>query len=101
MLGSPFERLLAPEVTTWSDFAPTGWVTVLPTTSSVVAASAHGLDPATADYAVSTDTGGTWSAWSVTGLSVTGAVSTTQTLAVTGLDFPRCAQREPDPLSHR
>ena len=85
----PFERLLAPEVTTWSDFAPADWVTALPVTSSVVVASAHGLDPVVAaDYAVSTDTGGTWSAWSVAGLSVTGAMSTTQTLAVIGLTFP-------------
>ena len=76
-------------MTTWSDFAPADWVTALPTTSSVVVTSAHGLDPVlAADYAVSTDTGGTWSAWSVAGLSVTGAMSTTQTLAVTGLTFP-------------
>jgi hypothetical protein len=86
--GYPFARLMGPEVTAWSDFAPAGWVTGLPLISSVAAASAHGLDPATAGYAISTDTGSTWSPWSVTGLSVTGAVSTTQTLAVTGLTLP-------------
>ena len=36
--GQPFGRPLAPGATTWSDFAPTGWVTALPATSSVVAA---------------------------------------------------------------
>ncbi len=86
--GHPLERLLTLKGMTWSDFAPAGWVTVIPTMSSVVASSTHGFDPATADYAISTDAGGTWSAWLVSGLSVTGAVSSTQTLAVTNLTFP-------------
>ena len=86
--GLPFARLLASDATTWSDFTPTAWVTVLPGTSSVVVVSAQGFDPATAGYAISTDSGGVWSAWSAAGLTITGAVSTTQTLAVTGLTFP-------------
>ena len=86
--GQSFEHLLAPKGIVWSDFAPAGWVTVLPISSSVVASSAHGVDPVTADYAFSTDAGSTWSAWLVSGLSITGAVSSTQTLAVTGLAFP-------------
>ena len=86
--GLPFVRQQAPVATAWSDFAPAGWVIALPMTSSVVAASATGLDPATAGFAVSTDTDGTWSAWSAAGLTVTGAVSTTQALAVTNLALP-------------
>ncbi len=86
--GLSLVRLQAPEASAWSDFAPAGWVTALPVTSSVVAVSASGLDPATANFAVSTDSGGTWSAWSAAGLTVTGAVSTTQTLAVSNLSFP-------------
>ncbi len=73
---------------TWSNFTPTSWITVLPATSSVTAEAANGLDPATAGYAVSTDTGATWTAWSAAGLTVTGAVSTTQVLTVNGLNLP-------------
>ncbi len=87
-VGLPLVRQQALEATAWSDFTPEGWVTVLPVTSSVVAASASGLDPATAGYAISTDSGGTWSAWSAAGLTVTGAMSTTQSLAVANLAFP-------------
>jgi hypothetical protein len=86
--GLPFARQQAPEATAWSSFVPAGWVTALPMMTSVVAESASGLDPATAGFAVSTDAGGTWSAWSAAGLTVTGAVSTTQTLAVANLSLP-------------
>lgn len=76
-----------PEAATWSDFTPAGWATALPLTSSVTAQAPGGLDPATAVYALSTDAGGTWSAWSQGGLSVSGAISTTQILTVSGLSF--------------
>lgn len=82
---------LAPEAVAWTDFAPSGWVTALPLTSSVTAQAPAGLDPATAAYATSTDAGGAWSAWTTAGLTVSGPVSTTQTLTVTGLSFPDSA----------
>ena len=85
------EHVLAPQAITWSDFTPTGWVTAMPATSSITASAPGGLLPATAAYATSTDTGHTWSAWSTTGLTVSGAVSTTQTITVTGLTLPDSA----------
>ncbi|PKO23437.1 MAG: hypothetical protein CVU38_04065 [Chloroflexi bacterium HGW-Chloroflexi-1] len=80
-----------PLAVTWTDFTPTGWATTMPTTSSVTAHAPGGLDPDTAAYAVSTDTGDTWSTWSTAGLTVNGAVSTTQTITVTGLTLPDSA----------
>ncbi|MCX6031067.1 MAG: hypothetical protein NT169_17440 [Chloroflexi bacterium] len=70
---------------TWSDFAPTTWVTALPVSAQVVAASPAGLTPATAAYAISTDGGNNWSPWTTAGLTVSGELSTTQTITVTGL----------------
>jgi len=91
-LRSPLlSRSQAPQAISWSGFSPAGWVTALPVASSVTAEAPGGLDPVTARYAVSTDGGVSWSAWTAAGLSVTGAVSTTQTLAVTGLTFPDSA----------
>ena len=86
--GLSIDRWLAPQAITWSGFTPAGWVVVRPTNSSVTAEAPGGLDPVTAAYAVSTDAGNTWSAWSVANLTVTGVLSTTQTLDVAGLSFP-------------
>lgn len=80
-----------PDAVVWGDFAPVGWVTVLPVASQVTAQSALGLEPETAAYALSTDTGDSWSAWSTAGLSVSGAMSTTQTIEVVALDLPDAA----------
>ena len=80
--------LLSPQAVTWSGFAPTGWVTVLPLSSSVNATAPGGFASGTAAYAVSTDAGTSWSAWSTANLTVSGAVSTTRQLSVTGLSFP-------------
>ena len=77
----------SPQAVAWSDFAPAGWVTALPTAAQVIAASPAGLLPATAAYAVSTDGGNSWSPWSTAGLTVGGELSTTQTLTVLGLTF--------------
>jgi hypothetical protein len=81
----------APQAVTWDGFTPTGWVTTLPATSTVIAHAPGGLETTTAAYAVSTDTGNTWSAWSTAGLTVGGAISTTQTITVTGLTLPDSA----------
>lgn len=81
----------APDGVTWSDFAPTDWVTAQPFVARVKAESANGLEPATAAYAVSTDAGASWTAWSTAGLSVTGVISTTQVLEVSGLTLPDSA----------
>ncbi len=83
----------APQNVTWSNFTPTGWALAVPLSSSVTAQAAAGLDPATAAYATSTDAGATWSAWSTSGLTVSGEDSTTLTLTVTGLYFPDAADR--------
>ncbi len=77
--------LTAPRAVTWSAFAPAAWVTTTPVTASVVADAPNGFVSATAAYAVSTDGGGAWSAWTTAGLTVGGAISATQTLTVTGL----------------
>ncbi len=83
----------APLITyeTWSDFRPQGWVLTVPLTSSVSVSDPAGLQPLTAAYRLSLNGGGTWSDWSTTGLTVTGAVSTTQFLTVTGLSLPDSA----------
>jgi len=81
--------LLSP--VTWSDFQPQGWITSLPITTSVTASDPAGLDPNTAEYQISTDGGASWSDWSTAGLSISGAVSTTQTITVTGLTLPDAA----------
>ncbi len=86
--GMPFSRWLAPQSVTWSGFQPAGWVTTLPMTSTVTAQAPGGLDPVTANYALSTDAGSSWSAWSAAGLTVTGTISTTQKLTVVALNFP-------------
>ncbi len=93
-LGRPIALLrawLLPDAVTWSGFGPAGWVTALPIESQITAEGGLGLDPATAAYASSTDTGASWSEWSTAGLSVSGAVSTTQTLQVVGLNLPDAA----------
>ncbi len=76
-----------PDAATWNGFSPTGWVTVRPFTSSVTAQAPAGLDPATAAYGISTDAGATWSGWTAAGLTVSGAISTTQTLTVADLNL--------------
>ncbi len=80
-----------PDTVTWTGFAPAGWVTALPAGSQVTAQSAAGLMPATAQYALSTNAGASWSAWTAAGLTAAGPVSTTQTLTVTGLNWPDAA----------
>lgn len=72
---------------TWSDFAPADWVTTQPFISQVTVESPDGLEPATAAYALSTDAGVSWTPWTTAGLSVTGVVSTTQVLQVSGLSL--------------
>ncbi len=82
---------VAPDGVAWSDFGPAGWVTVLPVDSQVTAEAGPGLDPETAAYAASTDAGASWSDWSTAGLTVSGALSSTQTLQVVGLNLPDAA----------
>lgn len=81
----------APNGVTWSDFVPNNWVTTQPFISQVVAESSDGLEPATAAYAISTDAGVSWTPWTTAGLSVTGAMTTTQVLQVSGLSLPDSA----------
>ncbi len=84
-------RISIPASVTWSDFAPTGWVTARPVSSQVTASAPNGLDSETAAYAISTDGGSSWSSWTTAGLSVTGTISITQVLQVTGLTVPDSA----------
>lgn len=76
---------------TWSDFAPADWALTLPVVTQVKAESPNGLDPTTAAYAISTDAGASWMPWTTAGLSVTGTISTTQVLQVSGLNLPDSA----------
>ncbi len=91
VLGSSLRPAALPDVVVWAGFAPVGWSTTRPLTSQVTAQSAQGLDTGAAAYAISTDAGGTWSAWTTAGLSASGATSATQTLRVDGLDLPDAA----------
>lgn len=87
-----FARLAnLPAGVSWSGFSPADWVTALPVDSQITAEAGPGLDPGTAAYASSTDAGASWSDWSSAGLSVSGTVSTTQTLKVVGLNLPDAA----------
>ncbi len=74
-----------PLAVTWSNFAPTGWVTSLPATVTLTAQAPGGLMGGTAACAVSTDGGASWTAWSASGLAIGGVLSTTQFITVTGL----------------
>ncbi len=75
----------------WSDFAPADWVTTQSFVSQVTAESPNGLEATTAAYALSTDGGVSWASWTTSGLSVTGTLSTTQVLQVSGLSLPDSA----------
>jgi hypothetical protein len=93
-LGNSPQTTQASATVTWSDFTPAGWVTSVPTTSTIVAHAPGGLSYATAAYATSTDGGSFWSKWSTAGLTIGGPVSTTQTITVTGLTFPDAASAD-------
>jgi len=81
----------SPLAVTWTSFSPTGWATALPLTVTVTAEAPGGLEPSSAAFGLSTDTGGTWSAWSTLGLTVGGAVSTTQAITIADLNLPNSA----------
>ncbi|MDH7486323.1 MAG: hypothetical protein QHJ81_08590, partial [Anaerolineae bacterium] len=78
----------------WTGFQPQGWITAVPFTASVTVSDPAGLEPDTAGYQTSTDGGATWNGWGTAGLSVGGAVSTTQTITVTGLTLPDAADHQ-------
>ena len=74
--------------TTWTDFRPASnsWVTELPAVSSVTATDADGLTDDAA-YQYSPDAGQNWSGWQTTNLQISGDISTTRFITVTGLNL--------------
>ncbi|MBC7224268.1 MAG: hypothetical protein H5T59_08365, partial [Anaerolineae bacterium] len=75
----------SPETDTWSDFAPTGWVTTTIVTCSIKVVDPVGIQPDTAAYRFSTNGGATWSAW--TPALATSPVSTTAYITAPGVSF--------------
>jgi len=79
---SPSRSLL---LATWTDFQPQGWITAVPFAASVAVSEPVGLEPLSAEYQTSADGGASWTDWGATNLAAGGAVSSTQSITVTGL----------------
>ena len=84
----PLSPAVVPSAVTWSDFAPTGWVTATPASIRVTVRAPGGLVAGTAAYGVSTNHGATWTPWSTSGMTVDDPGSATQVVTVAGLMLP-------------